>query len=92
MVLAVLFWSPSHLRRFFFLFFFFFRCFRLAAIAGLHSWRRKREGSGCVMSQSDLKGGVANGTYTHESSELRDEFVLRHADETVRRRDWSQLT
>lgn len=49
------------------------------------------EGSGCVMSQSELRGRGYR-TYTHESSELRDEFVVRHADETVGRRDGSQLT
>lgn len=43
------------------------------------------------MSQSELRGRGYR-TYTHESSELRDEFVVRHADETVGRRDGSQLT
>lgn len=49
------------------------------------------EGSRCVLSPSELKGR-GYSTYTHESSKFCDEFVLRHADQTVRRRDGSQLT
>lgn len=44
-----------------------------------------------MTSQFEQRGRGYN-TYAHESSEIRDELIVRHADGTVRRRDHFQLT
>lgn len=72
-------------------FFRFFSMFKLSASAGVHSCRNTGDGvKTSRLSRSATRWG--DTTYTHETSKLSDQLVLRSADLTVRRGDGFQIT